>query len=132
MKRKTMVLLLAVLAAAATVTASYAVCYAYVSEQQCVKVGDCYSQCTPSGCSQTTCMMATQSGFEFYQMNTGPVTSGGTYKTRVWDSYTYNNCYVGACKVFNNCTYSYEFSPIRGCSCDFAVKYYTPGASGCP
>jgi hypothetical protein len=114
--------------AVATVTISYATCYALLSEPVCVTAGQCYGQCTPQGCSQSTCIIATQTGYELGQVNVYP-SAAGTWQSRA-DSGFKNTCKVGGCKVWNNCSQCYEYSPINGCSCDQPVPRFTVGLPG--
>lgn len=119
-----------ILVAFATVTGSYAItCYTAVYGQQCVVPGQCYSQCTPQGCSQSTCLIAQDYGYETGQMNVN-VSPTGNMPSRSWDGATYNECYVNSCTVYNNCTHQYE-APPYWCSCNFAVKCYTGNPIGC-
>ncbi len=123
--------ILCALAAAVTVAASYASCYSQFWQPACIQAGTCYGQCTPQGCSQSTCLIATQTGYELGQFNTYPSSTSG-WQSRGWDGHSYNTCVVSACKIWNNCTQQYEYSPINGCSCDTRVVAYTPSEpSGC-
>jgi hypothetical protein len=125
MKMKAKILLFYGLATVATITASYAACFAQLWGPVCVQAGYCYGQCTPVGCSQSTCLIATSTGYESSQSNTYP-SGSGLWPARVWDQHTYNTCYVSACKLWNNCTQQYQYSPINGCSCNAQVPKYTP------
>jgi hypothetical protein len=130
MKKKFRVLLVSIASVVATIALSYATCYDYVYSPQCRVLGACYGQCTPAGCSQSTCLIATQNGYEYDQTNTYPV-AGGRFPYRLANGW--NVCQVGSCKLYNNCTQSYEFSPISGCSCDVVIPMYIPGVpEGCP
>jgi hypothetical protein len=131
MSRKTIALFLGSMAAAATITLSYATCFAIFSSPQCVSPGTTYAQCTPQGCSLSTGLIATQAGYESGQNNVYPSGLQGSWQNRT-DSGIKNVCYVSGCKVYNNCTASYEYSPINGCSCDAAVTKWAPALpEGC-
>jgi hypothetical protein len=120
------------LAAVATITASYSMCYSRFYEPQCASAGNCYSQCTPQGCSQSTCLIATQAGYEYGQFNVYPSGALGGWRLRA-DTGQKNICHVNGCRVWNNCTQAYEYAPINGCSCDGPVtQWMTQPPEGCP
>ena len=131
MNKRIVLILASGLAAAATVVVSYAACFAQIYEPECVRPGDQYAQCTPQGCDQTTGLIATSFGYEYGQANTYPSGYPGGWQNRT-DSGQKNTCYVGGCEVYNNCTHSYEYSPIPGCSCNFQVtKWLAAELEGC-
>jgi hypothetical protein len=131
MNERTIKLLFCGLAAGATVTASYAVCFAKFFEPQCVWIGDHYGQCTPLGCDRSTGLIAITPGYEWGQHNTYPSVYGSIYGGRQPSSTAHNQCIVDRCKVWNNCTQQYEESPVSGCSCNVSVPLYEPLIIAC-
>lgn len=129
-KKKFVLWLCGIAVAATTVTVSYAACYALYAEPQCVSVGSCYSQCTPQGCSESTCIVATQAGYEYGYSNVYPTPSQSGWQNRI-NTGLQNNCYVTGCKVWNRCTQQYEYSPINGCSCNTTVPKWNQASPSC-
>jgi hypothetical protein len=129
MKRRISALAVCGLVAAATVAVSYAACFAFLFEPQCVWIGDHYGQCTPQGCDRSTGLIAITPGYEWGQYNTYPSVHG-TWRSRSSLSDA-NHCIVDRCKVWNNCTQQYEEAHISGCSCNTFVPAYLPANGQC-
>jgi hypothetical protein len=118
--------------AAAAAAASYAACFGQFDDPQCLRVGDHYGQCTPPGCSQSTGLIATSIG-QSYNDHVLPSGWWGGWRTRKPAGYQ-ENCSVNSCKVYNNCTQSYNYSVngwIGSCSCSFMIDVYIGDELGC-
>jgi hypothetical protein len=111
--------------AAITVVTTYATqCYSLVDNCVCMTPGQCYSSCVPNGCNVPTCVIAVSYG---YMNNVCPVYGSGSYTGRSIQG-DLTACFISTCKIYNNCTHSYELPP---CGCNYVSSRYYGVGNGC-
>ncbi len=107
---------------------TYSNCWVDVYQPQCAMPGDCFGSCEPVGCSVSTCIQATGFGYEDWYNQRWLAAAGKTTRIVTDD---FNTCLISGCRLYNNCTHTYDPLPIN-CFCGFAVIVYRPGPTACP